>query len=254
MRLELLAAELAPLFAEVPADDRPVRFHHLVRPAAAPLDRCGQPCRDGARPPHLSLRQGHARRPRRARGGYGDQSRSPTRSRATSPSGMIERERLMEGDVEPARPVERRGADRDRATSRPSAARRLAGLPVGARPGGGRRAGRPHRWSVAGAAVGPADRELRRASAASASIERSLPRLAAARLAHRPVRPIRRQFADRQGRAGQAAPHQPQAQASGSPEISSRFHCAAGCEPPIAWPPAATPTTGTVACSCPPIQ
>ena len=46
-RLELLAAELAPLFAEVPADIDLFDFTISSGPAAAPLDRRGQPCRDG---------------------------------------------------------------------------------------------------------------------------------------------------------------------------------------------------------------
>ena len=50
MRLELLAAELAPIFAEVPAD---VDYFDFA------VDRCRQPCRDGPGPPLLPLPEGH---------------------------------------------------------------------------------------------------------------------------------------------------------------------------------------------------
>src|SRR4026207_2081155 len=76
MRLELLAAELAPGFADGPPGlgkfrlRRPAALGHFRfrRPAGlapAAVDRRRQPCRHGARPPHLPIPQGYPHRPRR---------------------------------------------------------------------------------------------------------------------------------------------------------------------------------------------
>ena len=57
MRLQLLAAELAPVFAEVPSDIDSFDFTVSSGLPAEALDRRGQPCRDGARPSHPALCQ-----------------------------------------------------------------------------------------------------------------------------------------------------------------------------------------------------
>ena len=202
-RLELMAAELAPLFAEAPADID--LFDFTISSGLQPrlwIDAVSHVAM-APRPPHIPFREGHASRPRSSLPKTPRSNRSPTRSRATSPSGMIERERLMEGGVEPALPALPSAKPTKRADDR--AAWRLGGLPVGARPCSGRRAGRPHR--LGDGALGPADREFRLRSLTD---KQRLPRSGVgsrARLADQ-IHP--RQFADRKRRTREAAADQAQ--------------------------------------------
>ena len=227
---------------------RPVRFHHLVRAAAAPVDRCRQPCLHGARPPHLPFPEGYAASaascsPKIA-------AIKPVADQVTRyvAERIVERQRLMDGVAEPAVPACRAMRHGSRAAAR-SGTRRSAGRPScrvsGLSP--------PARWSdwlprsSCSGTVSPrwisvsslnsctARRSaygwpFRRTSACTGSAVAiaSLGNLADGMVG--PVRP-------RRVRRSRPAP--------GSPEISSRFHCAAGCDPPTAWPAAATPTTGT---------
>ena len=116
----------------------------------------------------------------------------------------------------------------------------LAAVPVWAWAGGGRRPGRPHR--LGHGAVGSADGELRASSL-------SLSSLAAPISVGRGNLPDRYRSARSARGASGAATRRP-----ASPEISIRFHCAGGCDPPTAWPAADTPTTGTRFFPVPPIQ
>ena len=81
MRLDLLAAELAPVFADVPADID--LFDFTISSGLQPrlwIDAVSHVAM-GARPPDLPFPEGHARRPRRARRIASDQAgRRPGRA------------------------------------------------------------------------------------------------------------------------------------------------------------------------------
>ena len=101
-RLELLAAELAPVFAEVPADID--LFDFTISSGLQPrlwIDAVSHVAMGRDRRTYRFL-QGHAARPRRACGVGRRSGRSPTRWRATSPSASSSASACMEGAAEPA--------------------------------------------------------------------------------------------------------------------------------------------------------
>ena len=145
-RLELMAVELAPLFAEVPEDIdlfdftissglQPRLWIDAVSHVAMARDRRTYRFLKDTRAGRVVLAEDIAIKP------VADQVARYVAER------MIERERLMEGPVEAALPGLARGVDDEETTVRP--ARRVAGIPVGSRAGRGRRAGRPDRLAMA---------------------------------------------------------------------------------------------------------
>ena len=143
MRLELLAAELAPIFAEAPADIdlfdftissglQPRLWIDAVSHVAMGRDRRTYRFLKDTRAGRVVLAEAAAIKP------VADQVARYVAER------IVERERLMEGVAEPAVP----GLIRSEVAKAPAPIRqrwRMAGVPVGPRAGRRRRAGRPHR-------------------------------------------------------------------------------------------------------------
>ena len=163
MRLELLAAELAPVFADVPADMDNFDFAISSGPAAATVDRCRQPRRHGARPSHLPLPQGHAASAASCSPKSTDMKPVADQVTRYVAERIVERQRMMEGGVEPVLPpaLPRAGAG-SRAAAAAAAAQVVGRFPV--RPCPDRWPARWSGWLCRPCCSGTARRDRRSAS------------------------------------------------------------------------------------------